>query len=261
MVIFKHEMKQGKTALIVWTAAISFMIGICIMIYPEMSSQMGEVSDMFAGMGSFSQAFGMDKINFGEFAGFFSVECGNVLGLGGAFFAAMLGISALAKEEKEHTAEFLLAHPVSRAKIISGKLFAITAQIAILNIVVIAVTVFSVIAIDIDVPVKTLALLFIAYFLMQFETAAVTFCISAFLSHSGFGAGIALAAVFYFLNIVANLTEQAEILKYITPFGYTEGADIIMNDAINGKYFASGIIFIIAGIILAFWKYQRKDIL
>lgn len=261
MVIFKHEMKQGKMALFVWTAAISLMIGVCIMIYPEMSSQMGEVNNMFAEMGSFSQAFGMDKINFGEFTGFFSVECGNVLGLGGAFFAAMLGILALAKEEKEHTAEFLLTHPISRAQVVLGKLFAIIAQIVILNVAAIAVTVISVIAIGEDVSAKTLALLFIAYFFMQLETAIITFCISAFLSHSGFGAGIALAAVFYFLNIVANLTEHTEILKYITPFGYTEGADIIVDDAINGKYLLVGIAIAAICTVLVFWKYQKKDIL
>ena len=112
MTIFKHEVKRGKTALLIWAAAISFMLGICVIIYPEMSSQMGEISTMFADMGSFSEAFGMDRINFGEFIGYFGVECGNVLGIGGAFFAALLGISSLAKEEKEHTAEFLLTNPV-----------------------------------------------------------------------------------------------------------------------------------------------------
>ena len=90
MTIFKHELRQGRVSLIIWTAAISFMLGICVIIYPEMSAQMEDVSAMFADMGSFSQAFGMDRINFGEFIGFFGVECGNVLGLGGAFFAALL---------------------------------------------------------------------------------------------------------------------------------------------------------------------------
>ena len=42
-----------------------------------MEGQMNEISGMFADMGSFSAAFGMDRINFGEFAGFFGVECGN----------------------------------------------------------------------------------------------------------------------------------------------------------------------------------------
>ena len=260
MTIVKHELKRGRISLIIWTAAISFMLALCVMIYPEMSTQMGDISAMFADMGSFSAAFGMDRINFGEFIGFFGVECGNVLGLGGAFFAALIGISALAKEEKEHTAEFLLTHPVSRGKIVAEKLCAVVVQIVLLNLAVIAVTALSILAIGEDVPIKTLALLFLAYFLMQLEVAGITFGISAFLRHGSLGVGLGLAAVFYFLNIVANLTEKAKALKYITPFGYTEGADIIAENAINGSYLAVGLALAVLGVVLAFWNYRRKDI-
>lgn len=260
MTVFKHELRQGRSALIIWTAAISFMLGVCIVIYPEMSTQMGDISAMFADMGSFSQAFGMDRINFGEFLGFFGVECGNVLGLGGAFFAALLGISALAKEEKEHTAEFLLTHPVSRTRIIAEKLCAVIAQIVILNLAVIAVTALSVLIIGEEADIKTLAMLFSAFFLMQLEVAAVTFGISAFLRRGNLGIGLGLAAVFYFMNIVANLIDETKFLKYITPFGYTESADIIADGALNGGYLAVGMALAAIGVILAFWKYGRKDI-
>ena len=260
MTVFKHELRQGRSALIIWTAAISFMLGVCIVIYPEMSTQMGDISAMFADMGSFSQAFGMDRINFGEFLGFFGVECGNVLGLGGAFFAALLGISALAKEEKEHTAEFLLTHPVSRTRVITEKLCAVIAQIVILNLAVIAVTALSVLIIGEAAYIKTFALLFLSFFLMQLEVAAVTFGISAFLRRGSLGIGLGLAAVFYFMNIVANLIDETKFLKYITPFGYTESADIIADGALNGGYLAVGMALAAIGVILAFWKYGRKDI-
>lgn len=260
MTVFKYELRQGRSALIIWTAAISFMLEICIVIYPEMSTQMGDISAMFADMGSFSQAFGMDRINFGEFLGFFGVECGNVLGLGGAFFAALLGISALAKEEKEHTAEFLLTHPVSRTRVITEKLCAVIAQIVILNLAVIAVTALSVLIIGEEADIKTLAMLFSAFFLMQLEVAAVTFGISAFLRRGSLGIGLGLAAVFYFMNIVANLIDETKFLKYITPFGYTESADIIADGALNGGYLAVGMALAAIGVILAFWKYGRKDI-
>ena len=260
MTIFKHELRQGRSTLIIWTAAISFMLGICIVIYPEMSTQMGDISAMFADMGSFSQAFGMDRINFGEFLGFFGVECGNVLGLGGAFFAALLGISALAKEEKEHTAEFLLTHPVSRTRVITEKLCAVIAQIVILNLAVIAVTALSVLIIGEEADIKIFALLFLSFFLMQLEVAAVTFGISAFLRRGSLGIGLGLAAVFYFMNIVANLIDETKFLKYITPFGYTESADIIADGALNGGYLAVGMALAAIGVILAFWKYGRKDI-
>ena len=260
MTVFKHELRQGRSALIIWTAAISFMLGICIVIYPEMSTQMGDISAMFADMGSFSQAFGMDRINFGEFLGFFGVECGNVLGLGGAFFAALLGISALAKEEKEHTAEFLLTHPVSRTRVITEKLCAVIVQIVIMNLAVIAVTALSVLIIGEEADIKTFALLFLSFFLMQLEVAAVTFGISAFLRRGNLGIGLGLAAVFYFMNIVANLIDETKFLKYITPFGYTESADIIADGALNGGYLAVGMALAAIGVILAFWKYGRKDI-
>ena len=126
--------------LLIWSGIIALMLGACIGIYPELGKDMGDISAMFADMGGFSAAFGMDRINFGEFVGFFGVECGNVLGLGGAFFAALLGISALAKEEKEHTAEFLLSHPVSRSNVAAQKLMAMAAQILLLNVISVAVT-------------------------------------------------------------------------------------------------------------------------
>ena len=260
MTIFRFELKRGRRALLVWTAAISFMLGICVLIYPEMSSQIGDISDLFADMGGFSAAFGMDKINFGELIGYFGVECGNVLGLGGAFFAALLGISILAKEEKEHTAEFLLTHPISRTSVIAEKLCAAAAQIVILNMAVIAVTVISMIAIGEIPPVKTLALLFLAYFLMQLEVTAITFGISSCIRRGSLGIGLGLAAVFYFLNIIANLMEETAFLKYITPFGYTDGADIIASGALTGGYLAAGMAFAAAGILFAFWKYRKKDI-
>lgn len=260
MVILKHELGQGKKALAIWTAIIAFMLALCILIYPEMKSQMSEISGMFADMGSFSAAFGMDRINFGEFSGFFGVECGNVLGLGGAFFAAMLGISALAKEEKEQTAEFLLSHPVSRAEVVWEKLGAVLIQIVILNAAVIGVTALSVVVIDESPDIKTFALLFLAYFIMQAETAAVCFGISAFIGREGLGIGLGLAALFYFMNIISNLTKDAKFLKYITPFGYTEGADIIADGRIEIKYLAVGLIIMAAGIALAFYRYGKKDI-
>ena len=85
MTLLKHELRQGRNALCIWTLVIASMTALCVLIYPEIKSQMSAVSGMFSNMGGFSAAFGMDKLNFGEFLGFFGVECGNILGLGGAF--------------------------------------------------------------------------------------------------------------------------------------------------------------------------------
>lgn len=260
MTIFKHEFRQGRLSLIIWAAAIAFMMAACILIYPQMGTQMDEISKSFAEMGGFSQAFGMDKLNFGEFIGFFGIECGNVLGLGGAFFAALLGVSALAKEEKEHTAEFLLTHPISRSRVITEKLLAVVAQLVVLNLAVIAVSTLSMVVVDVSADGKTLALLYLAYFLMQLEIAAITFGISAFIRGSGMGVGLGLATTMYFVNIIANLMDETKFLKYITPFGYTDGAEIINSQAIPVGYLSVGMLAGAIAIVCAYSKYTKKDI-
>lgn len=125
MTLVKHELKQGKILFMIWTAAIGFLLVICVFLFPEMKGQMESVNDVFASMGSFTEAFGMDRLNFGSLVGFYAVECGNVLGLGGAFYAALCAAGILSKEEKDKTAEFLLTHPVSRKRIITEKLVAV----------------------------------------------------------------------------------------------------------------------------------------
>lgn len=106
MTLFFHELRQNRISLCVWTTAIALMLLICMIMFPEMNTDMEGLTDMFSNMGSFTQAFGMDRLNFGDVMGFYAVECGNILSIGGGFFAALLGINALAKEEKEKTAEF-----------------------------------------------------------------------------------------------------------------------------------------------------------
>lgn len=260
MTIVKHELRRGKLSLLIWSASIAFMLGICVLFFPEMENQMEQVSSVFADMGNFSAAFGMDRLNFGEFLGFFCVECGNILGIGGAMYAALLGITALSGEEKEHTAEYLLTHPVSRAQVITGKLLAVVVQITALNLINAAVTALMVMVIGETPDTKTLALLFLAYYLLQLNIAAITFGISAFLRRGSLGIGLGLALGFYFVNIIANLTEDAKVLKYITPFSYTEGADIVAEKALELPYLAAGLAMAVIGIAVAYYQYSRKDI-
>ena len=261
MTLVKHEWRQGQIAFAVWTAAIGFFIVICVFMYPEMKGEMEGMTQIFASMGSFTAAFGMNRLNFGTLTGFYAIECGNILGIGGAFYASLTAIGILAKEEKERTAEFLLTHPVRRVRILSEKLAAVFLQITGLNIISFLLAIGSVAAIGEEIPWKELGLLHLAYFLLQLELAGICFGISAFLRRSGLGIGLGIATVMYFLNIIANISEKAEFLKYITPFGYAEGADIISSGRLDMGMLLVGLVFLLAGVGAAYWKYCRKDIL
>ena len=227
MSIFRHELRQGRSALAIWTFSIAVLMGICVFLFPEMKGEMDAVGDLFSSMGGFTAAFGMDRLNIGTLTGFYSVECGSILGLGGALFAALLGVSSLSKEERGKTAEFLLTHPVTRKRILTEKLAAVLAQIAVMNLILLVSSLAFIKLVGEKIPWKEILLIHGACFLLGLELAGICFGISAFLRRSGTGIGMGLAVMLYFLNLIANMTEHAGFLKYITPFGYCEGADIL----------------------------------
>ncbi len=260
MTLVRHELKQGRASFLIWTAAIGCLLAICIFLFPEMKGEMDSVNELFASMGSFTQAFGMDRLNFGTLIGFYAVECGNVLGLGGAFYGALCAVGILSKEEKDKTAEFLLTHPVSRKRVMTEKLVAVWLQITAMNIVVYAISVGTVAAVGEAIPWKEIGLLHFAYYLLQIELAGICFGISAFLRRGSAGVGLGIAAMLYFLNLIANIADAAEFLKYITPFGYCEGADIVSNGRLDGVMVAVGAVIGTGGILIAYRKYTRKDI-
>lgn len=260
MTLFKHELRQSRSSLAIWTGSIALLMAVCLFLFPEMKDEMRGVSNLFASMGAFTKAFGMDRLNFGTLIGFYAIECGNIVGLGGAFFAAMTAGASLSKEEEKHTAEFLLTHPVHRARIVTEKLLAIMAQILLMNAVLILVSIACISVVGETIPWKELLLLHAAYLLMQIELAGICFGISAFSRRGTLGVGLGIAVMAYFLNLIANLSDSARAFKYITPFGYAEGADIVADGALSLPLVLTGMVLCAMGILTAYARYSTKDI-
>ena len=133
-------------------------------------------------------------------------------------------------------------------------------QILILNLIIWVFSVGSIVLIGESVPWKGLGLLHLAYLLLQFELAAVCFGVSAFSTRGSLGIGLGIASVMYFLNLIANIADSAEFLKYIIPFGYAEGSEIMSQAALDPVLILTGVLLGAAGAAAAYWKYCRKDI-
>lgn len=260
MTLFLHEIKRNKLSLIIWSAALSFMLGVCVMIYPEMQTQMGDIGAMFSDMGAFSDAFGMDMLNFGEFMGYFGVEIGNTLGLGGALLAGIIGITALSKEERDGTAEMLLTMPISRERVVAEKLMFSAFHIVVVNLSCALISAVAIVAINVEADAGKIALIFLSNLIMQLEIMAITFGISAFLNKSSIGIGIGISFGLYFLNIVSNLADKAEFIGKLTPFGYANSGYIIEHGRIELVPLIIGIVLAVLGVAVAFEKYTKKDI-
>lgn len=260
MVVYKQEMKQNKKTLLIWTLSVSLMSFICLLMFSEMKSMVGEMDEMFASMGNFTKAFGMDQMSIGTITGFYGIECGNILGLGGAFLSSLLAINMLSKEEGSRTAEFLLTHPISRVRIITEKLLSVITQLAIFNIVFFLFSCLGLALLGETVEWGNFILYHIANYLLQLEIACICYGISAFIRRGSLGIGLGLAAMFYFLNIIANISDKANFVKYITPFSYTEASNILTTGKLEANYLVVGIFIGLAGIVVAYIQYSKKDI-
>ncbi|MGN0597292.1 MAG: ABC transporter permease subunit [Ruminiclostridium sp.] len=260
MTIYIKELKQSFKSLCIWTASIAFLMLVCILLFPEMKNEMDSVSEVFANMGGFTAAFGMDRLSFSELMGFYGIECGNIIGIGGGFFAALTGISVLAKEEKERTAEFLLTHPVGRFSVVTQKLLSVLSQVILLNIIVVGASIISAAAIGEELQMKEFLLLHTAFLIMELEISCICFGISAFIKRGSIGIGLGLALALYFMNIVCNISEQADFLRYITPYAYAEASNIISDARLDTGLIAIGAAIAVAGAAAGYLKYLKKDI-
>ena len=260
MIILKKELHQGRLSLLVWTLLLAGMLGLCILIFPEMEEQMQQMSSSFTEMGDFTAAFGMDELNIGKFQDFIGIEGGNIMGLLGVMFASLLGIKMIASEEDGHTAEFLLTHPISRSRVILEKLVALVIQITVLNVAVALISFALMALVQEEYEFDKLGLLFFSFYLAQLEVGCISFGISAFLRRNSFGLGIGIGALAYFLNIISNLIEELEFLKYITPLSYTDSATILYDGSLPMEYVGTGMIFLVVFVLLAFMVYRRKEI-
>lgn len=260
MIIVRHELRRGRAPFIVWTSIIGALLAVCILLYSEMKLELAGMQDMFSSMGGFASAFGIDRLNFETLTGYYAMECGNTWGLGGAFYAALCAIGVLSKEEKDKTAEFLLTHPISRVRVITEKLSAVFIQIVMMNIIIFAISLICITVVGENIPWKELILLHLAYFILQIELASICFGISAFMRKGSIGLGLGIAALMYFVNMISNITEKADFLKYITPFAYCDGADIVTSGNLERSLVVIGLAVAVICIFIAYFKYSRKDI-
>lgn len=259
MTMFKKELRAGRTGLLVWSAVIGGLMAVCVGLYPSMAGSMEDMSALFAGMGDFSAAFGLDKLHFGSILGFYGTECGNILGLGGAFYAALTAMGLLAGEEGGHTAEFLFTHPVSRLRICLEKLAALAVLVAGLNVVCFACGAGAILAIGEEVDWGDLTRYHGAVLLMQLEIGGLCFGVSAFLRRGGLGLAMGLAALLYFAGILVNLDQGLDWLRFITPYYYADAARVFAGESLTEAVLAGcGLGALGAGFGL--WWYQRKDL-
>lgn len=260
MVFFKHEIRMARKALLIWSSIVGGMILVMMLMFPSMKEEMGKIAQSYANLGPFAEAFGLTKLQMGTAMGFYGIEAGAMLSLGGAMFAAITATAMLSKEEGGHTTEFIYVTPKSRTYFLTQKLLAVATTILLFDLICFLISIISFVIIGEDIQWNKFLLYFLAQTLMHLQIASICYGISAFLRKVNVGLGIGIAMLLYFTNMIANITEGMQNLRYLTPYYYSDAATIFDTTQIPTAHLCLGILIAALGITSAYLKYTKKDL-
>jgi ABC-2 type transport system permease protein len=207
-------------------------------------------------------AFGMADTDWSSvlvYFGFIFLFCQICL----AVQAANYGFSLVSIEERELTADFLLAKPVGRKQILTSKFLSALSGLTITNLVI---WISSFLWINLfrggrEYDVKALVVLLLSIVLFQLFFLSVGLVISLLVKRvrnvTPFSMGLAFGM--YILNAFANMIGE-DSLEVISPFKHFEPNYILKNATYNLPLVLISLFVTIVSIAASYVLYSRRNI-
>jgi len=263
MNIFVHEFKMIFRSVIIWSLSIGLAIFFFLSIYPSIGADVDLINEM---MQSFPEefliAFGMADMDWSSILGFYGFVFAFIQ-ICLAIQASNYGFSLVSVEERDLTADFLLAKPVSRLKIMSNKLLAAVTGLTITNAVV-WISSFAFLRVFSDgVPYETkpLLLLMLSNGVLQLLFFSVGMAISLLMKRvrSVTPLSMGLAFGLYLLNAFGGMIGE-DTLEILSPYNHFEPNFILKHAAYDLPVAWISVAAIVIAIAGSYVLYARRNI-
>ena len=262
--MFKRELKINFKNFIIWTSILIVLFLVVFLVYPsiitsENIKMMDEMMKMFPE--EMLKAFNMDITSIDSAFGWLKTEGFIFVLLITRIYSGILGSNILLKEENDKTIEYLNSLPIKRINIVSNKI--LCGIIYIISMVLI-VALFNFIGLSLsgDFDKKSYLLLSITPIFSSIVIFALCLFISTFTHKTKKTLGISLGIVFisYFLQIISELNEKTEFLKYVSISTLADIRNVIINIAINPVLVVMSLLITLLFIILTIVHYNKKEL-
>jgi len=263
MNIFLREIKANTKSLILWSIGMFFMIISGMVKYSGFSASGQSMNEIMSQVPkSIRAVLGMGDFDLTKASGFYGMLYLYLL-IMVTIHASMLGANIISKEERDKTTEFLMVKPVSRTGIITAKLLAALANVIILNIVTLALSISIVGQYSIGEEITGEILILMAgMFVLQLVFLFIGTGIAAASRnpHISASATTTVLLVSFILSAVIDMNSRLEGLKYLTPFKYFEAKNMMYGGGIDLVFIllSLAIIAILVGVTYVF--YNKRDL-
>ncbi len=267
--LYRKELKLNRSSFIAWSIAISCFIYLGMAFFPILmkGDMLKQVTAFLENpyMKSIVTAFGQGVEALTNVLGFYGARNTIFIMLLGSFYSTLLAGRILAKEEREKTAEFLIAKPITRPEIAVSKLAAFLTYLVLLNMVIFMAgfTSLEIFKGESTYSLDAFLLLTFYSFLLMLTFGALGFALSLFIKRGRSMSGMTIGVIVggYFLDVLSKITPSADKIGYISPFKFVD-TQILRPDyglAWWRLLYFLGLSTVL--IILAITKYRKKDIL
>lgn len=263
--MFKREMKINLRGFIVWTSILIGLFLVVFLVYPSIVNNdsigmMNEMMKLFPE--EMLKAFNMDVSSIDSAFGWLKTEGFVFVLLITGIYSGILGSNILLKEESDKTIEYLNSVPITRKNIVLSKIFCGLLYI-ILMVLVIGIFNFIGLYMSGDFNKKVYILLSITPVFSSVVIFAICLFLSTFTHKTKKTLGISLGIVFasYFFNIIAEMGESTEFLKYVSVYTLADIRNVILNASINPLLVSLTIGITVILIVLTMIHYERKELL
>lgn len=263
MNIYKHEFKMNLKSVVTWSISIAILIVVFMFAFNAFGADAEMLNQALQNFPKeLMMAFGMENLNLTTVTGFFGLAflfCQICLSIQ----AANYGFSLVSIEERELTADFLLAKPVGRKQILTSKLLAALTSLTITNLVV-WITSFIVINIirdGRDYNVRALVVLLLSIVIFQLFFLSVGLVISLLVKRVRTVTPFSMALAFgmYVLNAFGSMLGDAN-LELISPFKHFDANYILANSAYDTPLVMFNVTVTLISIIGSYILYSRRNI-
>ena len=261
--ILRHELRMYSRSVITWSVAVAALILLFVSLFSSLAVDAQLLNEAMANFPpELLAAFGMNGMELSTILGYFSFVFVFVQ-LCLAIQAANYGFSMVSIEEREWTADFLLAKPVGRSRILTSKLLAGLCGLTITNLVTWASS-FGAIQLfkgERTYEARPLLLLLASIVVFQLFFLAVGLVISLAVKRIRSVTPYAMALGFglYVLNVFGDLLGKS-LLEDLTPFKHFEPTTIIQNAAYDVPLALASVAVVVVALAGSYVLYNRRDI-
>ena len=261
--IFWQEFKMHLRSVITWSVSVAALIFVFTSIFSSFAQDAALLNEMMANFPeALLTAFGMNGVNLATILGYFGLIFLFVQ-ICLAIQAANYGFGLVSIEEREWTADFLLAKPVGRPQILTSKLLAALSGLTITNAVVwISSLVFiNMFKGDSTYETKPLLLLLLSVVVFQLFFLAVGLVISLLVKRVRSVTPYAMGLGFgmYVLSVFGDMLGES-VLEKVTPFKHFNPNYIVQHGAWDTPLVLISVAVIVVSLVASYVLYTKRNI-